>query len=102
MERRARPPEFFVLDEIVRYVDARSLPTVHMLNLSGTNEGKPDTVLFDLLAENRRASGCDGQSYPSGEGRLALRRRVGGRLEAPVQVTVLAPVQETVRWRELR
>jgi hypothetical protein len=27
---------------------------------------------------------------------------VEGRLEAPVQRTVLAPVQETVRWRESR
>jgi hypothetical protein len=29
-------------------------------------------------------------------------RAVEGRLEAPMQATVLAPVQETVRWRELR
>ena len=35
-------------------------------------------------------------------GSPCFRATVGGRLEAPVQVTVLAPVQETVRWRELR
>jgi SAM-dependent methyltransferase len=44
---------FFVLDEIIRYVDSRNPCSVHLLNLSGMNEGKPDPVLFDLLAKNR-------------------------------------------------
>jgi hypothetical protein len=44
---------FFVLSEIIRYVDARKLSSLSVLNLSGMNEGKPDPVLFDLLKEKR-------------------------------------------------
>jgi SAM-dependent methyltransferase len=44
---------FFVLSEIIRYIDSRKLSSVHLLNLSGMNEGKPDPVLFDLLKLTR-------------------------------------------------
>jgi SAM-dependent methyltransferase len=44
---------FFVLNEIIRYVDSRELTSLRVLNLSGMNEGKPDLVLFDLLKDTR-------------------------------------------------
>ena len=45
---------FFLLREITRFVDARKLSSLNLLNLSGMNEGKPDPVLFDLLKANRQ------------------------------------------------
>jgi SAM-dependent methyltransferase len=37
--------------EITHYVEERKISSIKILNLSGINEGKPDIVLFDLLAE---------------------------------------------------
>jgi SAM-dependent methyltransferase len=44
---------FFLLTEIIGYVDSRRLSSLSVLNLSGMNEGKPDPVLFDLLNDQR-------------------------------------------------
>ena len=44
---------FILLREITRQVDPRKLSSLDVINLSGLNEGKPDTVLFDLLKDHR-------------------------------------------------
>jgi hypothetical protein len=43
------PRNYYVAKAILDYADRRELLELNVLNLSGTNEEKPDPVLFDLL-----------------------------------------------------
>ena len=45
------PRNYYVMQSIVDHLRKRNLDSVSVLNMSGMNEGKPDPVLFDLLAQ---------------------------------------------------
>src|SRR5579862_7230960 len=65
------------------------------------NESGPGREFAAARNQQQRSQGTI-ISVPVRRGPPCVERAVGGRLEASVRVTVLAPVQETVRWRELR
>ena len=46
------PRNYYVLDSILKYIEKKRLKSLVVLNMSGMNEGKPDPVLYDLLAMN--------------------------------------------------
>jgi SAM-dependent methyltransferase len=43
------PRNYYVAEAILEYVNRLGIRHLDVLNLSGTNEGKPDPVLYDLL-----------------------------------------------------
>jgi SAM-dependent methyltransferase len=46
------PRNYYVAKAILDHATTRGMPTLHVINLSGTNEGKPDAALFGLVRDH--------------------------------------------------